>query len=142
MLIHSTFTRHLTYHSVSARSANNPDEWHNFFKFKFDVNPVVVTCSLDNDLLIRTLVERRECFRKIELLVDANESVDDANLAKMAAQIERERSPIEDFKASLYPGIPELYARLVALNGKVLAARYGIGFVMPIVNSSCILSQS
>eukprot|EP00980_Cylindrotheca_fusiformis_P028436 scaffold22599_cov139-Cylindrotheca_fusiformis.AAC.27 len=100
-------------------SANNPDEWRRFFEEKFDTKVAVVTCAVNNDLLIKTLVERRECFRKIELLLDVNESSDDRSLAKMAAMIERDRIPIDKWKAALSPGIPELYSRLVALNAKV-----------------------
>lgn len=50
--------------------ATNPQEWHDFFKEKFGAHVTACTVAVDNDLLIRTLVTRRELLRKIELLVD------------------------------------------------------------------------
>lgn len=101
----------------SAKTANDPEEWYDFFNDRFNARAAVITCAVKNDLLIRTLVERRECSRLIELAIGPNESFNDDNLAKLAAQIERDRNPFEKWKAQFSPGIPELYYRLVALNG-------------------------
>lgn len=79
----------------------------------------VCTCAVDNDLLVRTLVERREILRTIENSLSPGESMSNLKLAYLAAKTERERSAIGRFLAYFIPGIPEWYARFVALNAKV-----------------------
>ena len=102
----------------AADSAKDPDEWHRFFKENFGARVTVCTCAVENDLLLHTLVERRECLRNIELLLEPGESNDELNIARKAALIERDRSFFARMLALVSKGIPEYYARMVSLSGK------------------------
>ncbi len=99
--------------------AKNPDEWRAFFKENFDGAEVVVcTCAVENDLLVKALVERREVVRTIHAM-QPEHSTALLDIAKSAAHIERQRGLMARFMAKIVPGIPEYYSRLVALKGKV-----------------------
>lgn len=74
---------------------------------------------MDNDLLVRTLVERREILRSIENSLEPGASMSNLSLAYTAAKLERERNWLGRLLVPLSPGIPEFYARYVALNAKV-----------------------
>ena len=120
-------------------NANDPNEWRNFFKDNHfpstsDDNGgggrntttategVRVTCctvAVDNDLLVKALVERRELLRRIELMVEPGTSLDTLTLTVIAAQQERARTWWQSVLALISPGIPELFARVVVLNAKV-----------------------
>ncbi|KAL3940561.1 MAG: hypothetical protein SGBAC_004917 [Bacillariaceae sp.] len=100
-------------------SATDPDEWHRFFKENLGAHATVCTCAVENDLLLHTLVERRECLRNIELLLEPGESNDELNIARTAALIERDRSSFAKVLALVVKGIPEYYARMIALSAKV-----------------------
>lgn len=100
--------------------ATDPKEWHNFFKQSFDgAHATTVTIAVDNDLLVRSLVERRELLRKIEMMVEPGTPLDTLSLAGIAAKEERERKFFGILKAKLVPGIPELFGRVVVLNARV-----------------------
>eukprot|EP00536_Pseudo-nitzschia_multiseries_P002604 jgi/Psemu1/294887/fgenesh1_pm.35_\ len=100
-------------------NAHNPDEWRNFFYDNFDGAQVTVcTCAVENDMLVQTLAERRERVRSIQLL-EPGISMDLLDLAKVAAEIERDRSMMDRLLSSIVPGIPEHFSRLVALKAKV-----------------------
>ena len=103
---------------IAAKTAIDPDKWYDFFHDNFNAKAAVVTCAVANDLLIKTLVERRECSRLIEMALGPEESIEGNNLAKLAAKTERDRIPLERWMARISPGIPELYSRLVSLNGE------------------------
>jgi hypothetical protein len=79
----------------------------------------VCTVAVDNDLLVRTLVERREILRTIQNSLEPGTLVSHLRLACLAAKTERERNWFGRQMAHIAPGIPELYARNVALNAKV-----------------------
>ncbi|CAJ1934872.1 unnamed protein product [Cylindrotheca closterium] len=100
-------------------SATDPEEWHRFFKDNFGAHATVVTCAVENDLLLHTLVERRECLRNIELMLEPGESNDELNIARKAALIERDRSFFATMLALVSKGIPEYYSRMVSLSAKV-----------------------
>jgi hypothetical protein len=100
--------------------AYNPEEWRKFFFDNFDEAQVTVcTIAVDNDLLVRTLVERRETLRKIEMSVEPGTSLDTLTLARIAAKQENERRFVGRVMAAVVPGIPELFSRLVVLAAKV-----------------------
>jgi hypothetical protein len=100
--------------------ACDPEEWRKFMHDNFDGAQVTVcTCAVDNDLLVRTLVERREKLRMIENMLEPGTSTNILNLAKIAAQEERQLKGLKRLLAIVSPGIPELFARVVALNAKV-----------------------
>lgn len=96
-----------------ADSATDPAEWHKFFKENFGAHVTVCTCAVENDLLVETLVERRECLRNIELSLEPGESTDELNIARMAALIERERSFLAGVWAIVVKGIPEYYGKFL-----------------------------
>ncbi|CAJ1969146.1 unnamed protein product [Cylindrotheca closterium] len=101
------------------KTAIDPDQWYDFFYKNFNAKAAVVTCAVENDLLIKTLVERRECTRLIEMALGPEESTEDNNLAKIAAKIERDRNALDRWIARISAGMPELYSRLVTLDAKV-----------------------
>jgi hypothetical protein len=102
--------------------AHDPEEWREYFREQFDGAEVAVcTCELDNDLLIQTLVKRRETYRIIQSLLDPGTSMDVINIGHIAAEEERHRNVFSKFLALLMPGVPELLATLVVLNAKIQA---------------------
>ena len=99
--------------------AKDPEEWRSFFKDNLDgAQAVVCTCAVENDFLVKALVQRREVVRTIASL-QPGESMDMLDLAKKAAQIKRERTIFAGLVAKVIPGIPECYDRLVSLKGRV-----------------------
>jgi hypothetical protein len=100
--------------------ATDAEEWRSFFLTKFD-GAQVTTCTIavDNDLLVRSLVERREVLRKLEMLVPPGTSLDTLTLAGIAAKQERFRRFWGQVLSMVSPGVPELFARLVVLTSKV-----------------------
>ena len=99
--------------------ATDPEEWHLFFRAAFDAHVTACTVAVDNDLLVRSLVERREKLRQIEMLVEPGTPLDTLTLAGIAAKQERERKFFGHLLALIVPGIPELFARLTVLTAKV-----------------------
>jgi Calcium-activated chloride channel len=99
--------------------ATDPQEWHNFFKEAFNAHVTACTVAVDNDLLVRTLVSRRELLRRIELVLPPGTSLDTLTIARIAAKQERERRLLGYIIASLLPGIPEFFSRLTVMNAKV-----------------------
>jgi hypothetical protein len=99
--------------------AKDPEEWHRYFKENCDGAQVTVcTCAVHNDLLVKTLVERRERIRAIRS-IQPGESMDTLDLARVAAEAERGRKLIPSLLAMVAPGIPEHFSGLVTLNAKV-----------------------
>ena len=76
-----------------------------------------MTIAVDNDLLVKSLVERRELLRKIAMTNPSSMKMLD--LAKVAAEEERSRGFWGKVLAIVAPGIPEHFSRIVALNAKV-----------------------
>ena len=100
--------------------ATNAQEWHEYFVQNFDgAHATVCTIAVDNDLLVRSLVERRQVLRTLELLVESGTSLDSLTLAGIAAHQERQRGLWGRVWASLVPGIPEFFARHVVLTAKI-----------------------
>ena len=79
----------------------------------------VCTVAVDNDLLVRTLVERRDTLRTIQNSLEPGTSISHLRLAYLAAKSERERNWFGRQLAQISPGLPEFFARYVALNAKV-----------------------
>lgn len=97
--------------------ATSPKEWFKFFHDNFDgAHMTACTIAVDNDLLVRSLVERREILRKIEMMVEPGTSLDTLTLARIAAKEERKRRTLARWKAMFIKGIPELFGRVVVLN--------------------------
>jgi hypothetical protein len=99
--------------------AKDPDEWKKFFQDKFDAHVTVCTIAVDNDFLVRTLVERRERLRTISMMQEPGSSMKMLDLAKVAAEEERKRNFLRKLLAIFIPGLPEHFSRVVALNAKV-----------------------
>ena len=99
--------------------AKDPEEWQRYFNEKCDgVQVTVCTCAVHNDLLVQTLVERRERIRYIQG-IQPDISLDLIDLARISAEIWRERGFLQRLVAKISPGIPEHFSRLVLLNMKV-----------------------
>lgn len=96
--------------------ATDPDEWRNFFLNNLGVAHVVaVTVGVDNDDLVKKIVERRENMKMLELLLPAGTVMEMNNLAGIAAKVDRERGALQSFLSFFIPGIPELFRRIVIL---------------------------
>ena len=96
--------------------ATDPEEWKDFFVENLDVAHVVaVTVAVDNDDLVKKVVERREAMKMLELLLDPGTVLEMNNLAGIAAKVDRERGALAYFLSFLIPGIPELFGRVVVL---------------------------
>ena len=103
------------------RNAHDPQEWRDFFYHQCGgAQATAVTITLDNDLLLQTLVERRECLRRIEMLVPPGTSLDPLSLARTAVLMEKRRTPLQRFLSrSILPGVPELFAKVAGLEAKI-----------------------
>lgn len=101
--------------------ANDPDVWRRFFETNFPgVKCAAVTCAVNNDLLVRALVARREVLRMMELQLDPGTAMDIDHLALLAAKAARKnKGVIKRIMAIFMPGLPELLSRLVALNTSI-----------------------
>jgi hypothetical protein len=100
--------------------ARDPDEWKKFFQETCGgAHATVVTIAVDNDLLVRTLVERRERLSTISNMQEPGTSMKMLDLARVAAAEERGRNIWARLFAMVAPGIPEHFSRLVALDAKV-----------------------
>eukprot|EP00977_Amphora_coffeiformis_P013122 scaffold3376_cov151-Amphora_coffeaeformis.AAC.2 len=100
--------------------ATNPKEWKKFFYDNFEgAHTTAITIAVDNDLLVRSLVQRREVLREIEMQVEPGTSMDTLTLAGIAAKEERSRRFLGRLMAMVIPGVPELFAKLVVLTSKV-----------------------
>jgi hypothetical protein len=107
-------------------TASDPQEWRNYFEDNFGVKVVAVTCNVNNDLLIKSLVGRRETLRKMELQLDHGTLMDIDNLALLAAKEAQMRSKyLGRIKGIFLPGLPELLSKVVALNTSVKVSYYG-----------------
>jgi hypothetical protein len=100
--------------------ATDPQEWHDWIRDSFDgAHLTACTIAVNNDLLVRSLVQRREVLRQIELMVEPGTSLDLVTLAGLAAKEERARKFWGHVKAMILPGLPEVFARLTVITSKV-----------------------
>jgi Calcium-activated chloride channel len=100
--------------------AVDADEWFKFFHENFEgAHATSITIALDNDLLVRALVARREAMKKIELHVEPGTSLDTLTLARLSAETSRNRNFFGRFLASLSPGIPEYFCKIAELEAQI-----------------------
>lgn len=74
-----------------------------------------MTVAVDNDDLVKNVVERRESMKMLELLLEPGTVLEMNNLAGIAAKVDRERGAFASFMSFIVPGIPELFRRVVIL---------------------------
>lgn len=98
--------------------ATDPEEWRQYFKDSFDAHVTTCTVAVDNDLLVRTLVERREKLKLLRSKLKPGTPLDTLSLSRIAAEYERRRGSWKRFLGQIIPDVPELYGRLAALNIK------------------------
>ena len=100
--------------------AYDPEEWRDFFKKEFNgAHATSITVAIDNDLLVRSLAERRDALKKLELLVEPGTKLDTLSLAKIAAEIERNRGAAGGLIGKVAPGVPDLFTKVAALEAKI-----------------------
>lgn len=101
--------------------ANDPDVWRRYFEENFPgVKCSAITCAVNNDLLVRSLVARREVLRMMELQLEPGTPMDIDYLALLAAKAARKnRGVLKRMIAIFKPGLPELLSKLVALNTSI-----------------------
>lgn len=84
-----------------------------------------VTVCRDNDVLVRTLAERREVLEAFTELLPPGTPLDENTLARVAAEYEANRTSMQTIMAlTLHPlglalDIPALYAKLIVLQSKI-----------------------
>lgn len=101
------------------RDATEPEEWKKFFESRFSVQTTCCTVSINNDLLIKALVERREVLHRIEEKIKEGATGNILSLSEYAAKVEHRRGLIGYLQSRISPGIPELVGRLTVLNQKI-----------------------
>lgn len=101
--------------------ANDPETWRRYFEMNFPgLKCAAITCAVNNDLLVKALVARREVLRKMELQLDPGTPMDIDHLALLAAKYVRENNGfLQRLFAVFSPRLPELLSRLVALNTSI-----------------------
>ena len=99
--------------------ATEPEEWRDFFESRFGGHVTCCTVTIDNDLLVKTLAERREVIAMLEEKVREGSMLNTMKLSELAAKIEHGRKFLGNLKSRINPGIPELTGRLTVLNAKI-----------------------
>lgn len=99
--------------------ATEPEEWKEFFESRFGGHLTCCTVTIDNDLLIKALAQRRDVLSDIEELIDDDVSLSTLTLSQRAAKIEHGRLFLGRLQSILSPGIPELVDRLTVLNTRI-----------------------
>lgn len=99
--------------------ANDSKEWERYFRKKFGVLVTVCTIIMDNDLLVKKLVERREIQQKIKSKVGPTVSFDIDELTKVSSEIESKRNNLNRVCAKLFKGVPELVEYVKALDEEI-----------------------
>lgn len=99
--------------------ATEPEEWKQFFESRFGVHTTCCTVTIDNDLLVTALAERREVLHQIEEKIKEGAAANTLSLSEYAAKVEHRRGIIGNIKSRISPGIPELVDRLTVLNQKI-----------------------
>jgi len=105
--------------------ATDPEEWKMFFSQFDNAHVTFCTISLDNDSLVKSLVERRDLCKKIQMLVPPGTKLEDTNLAILAAEHKLKRNFISRLIAIfLHPfgvclDLPAAYAKVIVLNAEI-----------------------
>mmetsp|Transcript_13637 Transcript_13637/g.29499 ORF Transcript_13637/g.29499 Transcript_13637/m.29499 type:complete len:1595 (+) Transcript_13637:323-5107(+) len=99
--------------------ATEPEEWKEFFESRFGGHMTCCTVTIDNDLLVKALAERREVLFDIEQKLKEGATINTLTLSELGAKIEHGRQFIGRFKSRVSPGIPELVGRLTVLNARI-----------------------
>ena len=95
--------------------ATEPEEWKVFFESRFGGHMTCCTVTINNDLLIKALAERREVLFEIEVKLKDGTILDTLTLSELAAKEEH----IRLCKSRLLPGMPELVGCLIVLNAQI-----------------------
>lgn len=99
--------------------ATEPEEWRDFFESRFSGHVTCCTVTIDNDLLVKTLAERREVITMLDEKIREGSMLNTMKLSEISAQIEYGRTFFGNLKGRISPGIPELTGRLTVLNAKI-----------------------
>lgn len=99
--------------------ATEPEEWRDFFESRFGGHVTCCTVTIDNDLLVKALAERREVAFAIEEKLKEGGTEDTLTLHELSAKIEHGRGFVGRIMSRISPGIPELVGRLTVLNGRI-----------------------
>ncbi|KAL7519390.1 hypothetical protein ACHAWX_004152 [Stephanocyclus meneghinianus] len=99
--------------------ATEPEEWKDFFESRFGGHVTCCTVTIDNDLLVKTLAERRGVIALLEEKVREGSMINAMKLSELAAREEHGRRFFGNLKSRIDPGIPELVGRLTVLNAKI-----------------------
>ena len=98
--------------------ATEPEEWKEFFESRFGGHLTCCTVTIDNDLLVKALAERREVLFEIEDRLKDGAILDTLTLAEHAVKVEHSRL-CPKIRSRLSPGMPELVGRLTVLNARI-----------------------
>lgn len=99
--------------------ATEPEEWKEFFESRFGGHLTCCTVTIDNDLLVKALAERRDVLSDIEEMIDDDVNLSTLTLSQRAAKIEHGRLFLGRIQSILSPGVPELVDRLTVLNARI-----------------------
>jgi len=98
-------------------NAHDPEEWKDFFQSKFDGAHVsCCTVVVENDELVKTLVERRELLLTIRRELPQGVSLDPENPEKLATYADEYK---KEKKCRIFNGIPEHYEKLIKLEDTI-----------------------
>ena len=94
--------------------AGDPEEWRDFFITNFDdVHVTCCTVAVRNKSLVKRLVERRELLNKIRKHVPPGASLENDVLESLSQEVKETR------RCNVFNGLPELYERLLELEGEI-----------------------
>jgi len=99
--------------------ATEPEEWKEFFESRFSGHLTCCTVTIDNDLLVKALAERRDVLFEIEEKFKEGATINSLPLMELAARIEQGRRFLGTMKSRMSPGLPELVGRLSVLNARI-----------------------
>jgi hypothetical protein len=93
------------------KDAHDPDEWKDFFETNFeDCHVAVCTVDMDNDHVLKLVIERRNLLRRLELNFPEHTSPEMANLEEEARKTEETKKGC--LSKLISPSLPKIVARL------------------------------
>jgi len=104
--------------------AHDPNEWMEFFA-QFDATVTCISICVNNDILVKALVERRERYLQLSRKLPYGTALDDNTVSLIAARCEKNRNGLTYLIATiLHPfhislDVGALYHRIVVLTSRI-----------------------
>lgn len=99
--------------------AKDPEEWKKFFDQKFDAHLTCCTILVDNEVLLKKLVRRRDLLLKIQEGLDPEISTKNDDIAKHVLKLKNNRHCFQRALSKVFSGIPEWHTAVLKLENEI-----------------------